>query len=150
MDLCFSAQQDAESESRMPTDVDPVGIIDQRVVDAVEESLLESESRSTSRAPPHPSPWRNTATIPRYNFEFSRTGRLGLMSHPCFTCLNRFFLNFSRTFAELLFDLEGILGSSGRVLAASGGARGVLGRLGGVLARPLGDLGPSLGRFGAS
>lgn len=46
----FSAQQDAESESRMPTDVDPVGIIDQRVVDAVEESLLESESSSVSRA----------------------------------------------------------------------------------------------------
>ena len=46
----FSAQQDAESESRMPTDVDPVGIIDQRVVDAVEESLLESESSSGSGA----------------------------------------------------------------------------------------------------
>ena len=42
----FSAEQDAESESRMPTDVDPVGIIDQRVVDAVEESLLESGSWS--------------------------------------------------------------------------------------------------------
>ena len=38
----FSAQQDAESASRMPTDVDPVGTVDGRVVDAVEESLLES------------------------------------------------------------------------------------------------------------
>ena len=35
----LSAQQDAESASRMPTDVDPVGIIDARVVDAVEWRL---------------------------------------------------------------------------------------------------------------
>ena len=42
----FSAQQDAESESRMPTDVDPVGTVDGRVVDAVEESLLPSGSGS--------------------------------------------------------------------------------------------------------
>ena len=42
----FSAQQDAESASRMPTDVDPVGIIDLTVVDAVEESLAEPGSSS--------------------------------------------------------------------------------------------------------
>ena len=44
----FSAEQDAESESRMPTDVDPANIIDQRVVDAVEESLLDLEPRHRS------------------------------------------------------------------------------------------------------
>ena len=47
----FSAQQDAESESRMPTVVDPVGIIGQRVVDDVEESLSESRPGSRANAP---------------------------------------------------------------------------------------------------
>ena len=40
----LSAQRDAVSESRMPTDVDPEGIIDQRVVDAVEDAVEESLS----------------------------------------------------------------------------------------------------------
>ena len=48
--VLFSAQQDAESDSasRRPIDADPVGAIDGRVVDAVEEAL--AEARSGSRA----------------------------------------------------------------------------------------------------
>ena len=48
--VLFSAQQDAESDSasRRPIDADPVGAIDGRVVDAVEEAL--AETRSGSRA----------------------------------------------------------------------------------------------------
>ena len=45
----FPAQQDAQSASRMPTEVDPVDIIDQRVVDAVEEAVTDSGSRNTTR-----------------------------------------------------------------------------------------------------
>ena len=47
----FPAQQDAQSASRMPTEVDPVDIIDQRVVDAVEEAVTDSGSRNTTRTP---------------------------------------------------------------------------------------------------
>ena len=43
----FPAQQDAQSASRMPTEVDPVNIIDQRVVDAVEESLAPARVEFT-------------------------------------------------------------------------------------------------------
>lgn len=76
------AQQDAESASRMPTDVDPVGIIDQRVVDAVEDSLLESGSRSranTARrtyAIQHQAPLTNSEISAMYGLGYNLIRRM--------------------------------------------------------------------------